>query len=216
MNNKEPITAYSTLLRALFEDPALIEAIEQEGVPKSVAKDVVLMEPGNKVYFVPIVLEGALRIIRPAEDGRQVFLYHLQAGQTCALSLSCCQAASESQVRAIAEVDTKILLIPAELIDDWSRQFREWKNFLNQTYFLRFQELLSVVDLVAFQHMDDELLNYLKKRAESIGSHILDITHQQIADELHTQREAISRLLRTMEQKGFVHLGRGHVELLVK
>jgi len=197
----------------IFRDPLLLQELEKNSRIKHIPKDGVLMTPGEKVVFVPIVQSGILRILRQDEEGREVFLYHLYPGQTCAMAINCCQSNRESMVKAIAEDDTEVLLVPVKLVDDWYR-FPEWKTFINSTYGARFAELIEVIDLIAFNNMDKQLLHYLEQRAKAANSTALFITHQQIADELHTHREAISRLLRSMEQKNLVKLGRNSIEIL--
>jgi len=196
-----------------FSDKQLIAEIEKYGRLKQFAQDEVIMYPGDNVVFIPIVLKGSIRILRNDAEGREVFLYHIFPGQTCAMSLSCCQANKSSMIKAVAEEDTAVYMIPVELMDTWFK-FKEWKEFINGAYSNRFAELMHVIDLIAFNNMDAQLLNYLEKRAAAVHTKALYITHQQIADELHTHREAISRLLRTMENKGIVRLGRNTIELL--
>ncbi|MFM2306328.1 MAG: hypothetical protein RLZZ367_997 [Bacteroidota bacterium] len=197
-----------------FKDTRLLAEIERHSRTKHFADGETVIEAGSKVVFVPLVLSGSIRVLREnSEDSREVFLYHIVPSQTCAMALNCCQAAGKSSVKAIADGDTEVLMIPANLIDEWY-SFAEWKAFIHNTYANRFAELLKVVDLIAFSNMDKQLLNYLQKRVQVLNTTALRITHQQIADELHTQREAISRLLRQMEQKGMVKLGRNVIELL--
>ena len=198
----------------IFTDPGLLDEIKRYTRVKSVTKDTVLITPGEKILFVPIVQEGVLRIVRQNEEGQEIFLYHLYPGQTCAMAINCCQGHQKSSVKAIAEEDAKVLQIPVNLVDDWFK-YPEWKIFVNSTYSKRFAELIEVIDLIAFNNMDKQVLHYLQERAKAAGTNALYITHQQIADELHTHREAISRLLRTMEQKNMVKLGRNTIELIV-
>ena len=129
------------------------------------------------------------------------------------MSLNCCQAHSTSMIKAVAETDTEVYMIPAEMMDEWFK-YKEWKAYVNNTYSMRFTELMQVIDLIAFNNMDKQLLHYLNERARALNTKALFITHQQIADELHTQREGISRLLRTMESKGLLRLGRNTIEIL--
>ncbi len=201
------------MFNLIFKDPQLLKDIEKYTRTKTVLRDEVLMQPGEKIVFAPIVQQGILRIVREHEDGREIFLYHLYPGQTCAMAINCCQAGKNSMVKAIAEEDTQVLMVPVERIDEWFK-YTEWKVFINETYSSRFSELLHVIDLVAFNQMDKQLLHYLQQRSKALNTHALLITHQQIADELRTHREAISRLLRTMEDKGIVRLGRNTIELL--
>ena len=201
-----------TITTQLFTDTALLAAIEKFSRFKSFEKDTVLMNSGDDIVFVPIVQTGVLRIIRQNDDGDEVFLYHLYAGETCALSVNCSQTHKRSMVKAVAEDATDVVLIPVQQVEDWMR-FPQWKSFIDQAYARRFGELIEVIDLVSFSNMDTQVTHYLQERSKAINSNILNITHQQIADELHTHREVISRLLRQMEQKNLIGLGRNAITL---
>jgi CRP/FNR family transcriptional regulator len=196
-----------------FTDPKLLAEIKQFTRTRTIKAGETLITPGDKVVFVPIVLKGVLRIIRQGAADKEIFLYHLYPGQTCAMAINCCQSDKISAVKAIAGDDTEVLQVPVNLIDEWFK-FPEWKMFINSTYGQRFTELIEVVDLIAFSHMDKQVLHYLQQRGRAAGTKNINVTHQQIADELHTHREAISRLLRTMEEKNLVRLGRNTIELL--
>ena len=199
--------------QSIFYDPGLLDEIRRVGRVKSVKRDTILMSPGEEVLFIPIVQKGVLRILRQNMDGKEIFLYHLYPGQTCAMAINCCQGNKKSSIKAIAEEDTEILQIPVNMIDSWFK-YPEWKTFINSTYGARFAELIEVIDLIAFSNMDKQVLHYLQERSKAAGTKTLNITHQEIADELHTHREAISRLLRTMEQKNMLRLGRNIIELI--
>ncbi len=199
--------------KTVFTDPQILDEIKRFAKVKSIKRDTVLMTPGEEVYFVPIVQHGVLRIVRQNDEGDEIFLYHLYPGQTCAMAINCCQAHKKSMIKAIAEEDTEILQIPVNLVEDWFK-YPEWKAFVNSTYSNRFAELIEVIDLIAFSNMDKQVMHYLQERARAANTKAIYITHQQIADELHTHREAISRLLRTMEQKGILKLGRNVIEML--
>ncbi|MBS1530348.1 MAG: Crp/Fnr family transcriptional regulator [Bacteroidetes bacterium] len=196
-----------------FSDPQLLDEIKKFARTKRLRADDTLITPGEKIFFVPIVLKGVLRVVRQGDDGKEIFLYHLYPGQTCAMAINCCQSHRESMVKAIAEDDSEVLQIPVKLVEDWFK-YPEWKTYINSTYGSRFAELIEVIDLIAFNNMDKQVLHYLRERSRASRSSILQITHQEIADELHTHREAISRLLRTMEQKNIVRLGRNTIKLL--
>ena len=198
---------------SIFTDPKLLAEIEKYARHRTVEKDAVLIVPGADIVFVPIVQQGVLRIVRENEEGREIFLYHLYPGQTCAMAINCCQAGRKSMVKAIAEDETEVLQVPVKMVEEWFK-YPEWKTFVNSTYSNRFAELIEVIDLIAFSNMDEQLLHYLQERAKAANTSALYITHQQIADELHTRREVISRLLRTMEEKDLVRLGRNTIELL--
>lgn len=197
----------------VFTDKGLLDEIKRYGRVRSIERDTILMSPGDHIVFVPIVQQGVLRIVRQNEEGKEIFLYHLYPGQTCAMAINCCQGNKKSSVKAIAEEDSEILQVPVNMVDEWFR-YPEWKTYVNSTYSQRFGELLDVIDLIAFSNMDKQVLHYLQERARAANTSALYITHQQIADELHTHREAVSRLLRTMEQKGLLKLGRNTIELI--
>ena len=203
-----------TISSTLFKDASLVIDIEKYSKHKQLEKDDILMETGDAIQFIPIVQSGVLRIVRQNPDGKEVFLYHLYPGQTCAMALNCCQSGKKSMVKAIAEDKTEILLIPVQQIEDWFK-YPEWRAFINTTYGNRFSELLNVIDMIAFNNLDKQLLHYLQQRAKAVNTKALYITHQEIADELHTHREVVSRLLRTMEEKKMVILGRNTIELLI-
>ncbi len=198
---------------SIFSDPDLNAEIEKNARHRTFKKDELLIKPGDEIIFIPIVIKGSIRIIRQNVDGQEVFLYHLYPGQTCAMSLTCCQSGKKSMIKAIAEDDAEILQIPIKLTEDWYK-YPEWKAYISNNYNNRFSELLNVIDLIAFSNMDKQLLHYLEERSKALNTRVLEITHQEIADELHAHREAISRLLRTMEQKKMVRLGRNNIEVL--
>ncbi len=196
----------------IFSDKKLLEEIHRYGMIKPFPGDTVVLNPGDDIFFMPIVYKGVLRIVRQNPDGNEIFLYHLYPGQTCAMALNCCTGRKKSNVKAITEEDTELLLIPANQIEDWHK-FSEWREYVYNTFSTRFNELIEVIDLIAFSNMDKQVMHYLNERARATGTRALYITHQQIADELHTHREAISRLLRNMEQKNMLKLGRNIIEL---
>lgn len=198
---------------SIFSDPDLNLEIEKNAKRKVIQKGSVLIKPGDEIIFIPIVIKGSIRVIRQDLDGQEVFLYHLYPGQTCAMSLTCCQSGKKSMIKAIAEDDAEILQIPIKLTEDWYK-YPEWKAYISNNYSNRFAELIQVIDLIAFSNMDKQLLHYLEERSKALNTRVLEITHQEIADELHAHREAISRLLRTMEQKKMVRLGRNNIEVL--
>ncbi len=196
-----------------FSDRHLNEEINAQSRHKKLTNGEVLIFPGDVLVFVPIVLSGALRIVREDEEGREVFLYHLYPSETCAMAINCCRTETISMVKAIAEEAAEVLLVPNRLIDHLFK-YPEWRDFINRTYSTRFAELIEVIDLIAFNNLDKKILNYLQKKKAALKTSVLSITHQQIATELNTHREAVSRLLRTMEHKGLVKLGRNTIELL--
>jgi CRP/FNR family transcriptional regulator, anaerobic regulatory protein len=191
-----------------ISDPNLLQAMLDNGMEMIFDTGKSILEPGQFIKMIPIVLEGAIKIMRVDEDGKELFLYHLEAGETCALSLTCCLASKPSEILAVAEEHTILLGIPVQLHEVWTNQFKQWKEFVSLTYQYRFEELLKALDAVAFKKMDERLMGYLVTKMKQQKSNELHTTHQEIANELGTSREVISRLLKKLEKKKWIELGR--------
>ncbi|EAZ79228.1 Crp/Fnr family transcriptional regulator [Algoriphagus machipongonensis] len=191
-----------------FTDLNLLNAILEQGQVLNLEPGKVLMEPGKFVKMVPIVLEGSIKILRVDEDGKELFLYYLDAGETCALSLTCCSASKPSEIKAIVEEKTILIGIPIGSHEKWMDEFRQWKEFVANTYQSRFQEMLVALDAVAFKKMDERLMRYIITKMKQYKSNEMHTTHQEIANELGTSREVVSRLLKQLEKKKWIELGR--------
>ena len=197
-----------------FTEPGLQQVIANEGRIHRFAEGDVIMDYGNYVRMLPLILEGTIKISRQSEEGSELFLYYLTRGESCAMTFSCCMAAKRSEIRAVAEENTVILGLPQPKLDEWMMRYKSWKNFVMQAYDQRMNELVRTIDQVAFQQLDERLLEYVSKRAAIRDDRTILSTHQAIADDLHVSREAVSRLLKTMESRGMVALGRNRIELL--
>lgn len=195
-------------------EPELIEIIETNAVQKTFAAGEVIMRTGQYIKSTALVLEGQIKIYRENQDGGEFLMYYLEPGQACAVSMICAMQSETSEITAIAEADSEVLLIPVQLMDDLMNQYKSWYQFVIQTYRSRFDELISVVDNIAFHNMDERLEFYLKRHVKNSGKNIIETSHQQIADDLNSSREVISRLLKKMEQRKLVKLNRNMIELL--
>jgi len=195
-------------------EPRLVEEIEKNGVIKKLEAGEELMRPGMYVRSIPIILSGSLKIMRQEEKGTETFLYFLTPGDTCAMSLSCCVANRPSSVRAVAEEGTELVLVPVEKLDEWLGVFPSWKSFIFQTYQQRFDDLLEAVDSLAFRKMDERLWRLVKKKAELQEKRFVYSTHQELADELSTSREVVTRLLKKLEGMGKIKTYRNRIELM--
>lgn len=191
-----------------FTDPKLLQAILDKGQVMHLEPGRVMMEPGQFVKMVPIVLEGSIKIMRMDEEGKELFLYYLDAGETCALSLTCCSASKPSEIKAVVEEKTTIIGIPVGMHEQFSDEFKQWKDFVSNTYQSRFHEMLIALDAVAFKRMDERLMRYIVTKMKQHKTNELNTTHQEIANELGTSREVISRLLKQLEKKKWIELGR--------
>ena len=189
-------------------DPNLLEAISKHGKIYELNAGESLMEPGQYIKMVPLILQGSIKVMRVDSEGRELFLYYLDAGDSCALTLTCCSNLQKSDVKAVAEEKTNVIGIPLGLHETWTNEYRQWKDFVALTYQTRFQELLNALDAVAFKKMDERLLNYLITKAKQLKTNELSITHQEIASEMVTSREVISRLLKQLEKTKLIELGR--------
>ena len=189
-------------------DPKLLDRLLEKGQFSTFDPGKTLMEPGQFVKAVPLVLEGSIKIMRVDEDGKELFLYYLEPGETCALSLTCCSASKPSEIKAVIEEKATLLFIPIQVHEQLTDEFKQWKDFVSSTYQHRFQEMLTVLDAVAFKRMDERLMNYIVTKMKQLKTNELHTTHQEVANELGTAREVISRLLKQLEKKKWIELGR--------
>lgn len=202
--------------KALFPDiyeSAAVNQILATAKMKQVKQDDWLVDIGDPIVYMPLVLEGHLRILREDEDGNELLLYFIKPGETCAMSLTCCMGNAVSNVRAIAEEDTRVLMLPIQVIDEWTTAYPSFKSFILKTYQKRFDELLKTIDGIAFHNLDDRLLQLLKQKATN-EDHVVIATHHELATQLNSSREVISRILKQMERKGKIKMGRNKITLL--
>jgi CRP/FNR family transcriptional regulator len=195
-------------------EPELVDLLEKNAVERSFRAGDVIMRTGQYIKSTTLVLEGQIKIYRENPDGGEFLMYYLGPGQACAVSMICGIQSQTSEIMAQAEEDTDVLMIPVQLMDDMMNKYKTWYQFVIQTYRSRFDELLSVVDNIAFRNMDERLEFYLKRYAGKSAKKIIELSHQQIADDLNSSREVISRLLKKMEQRNLVKLHRNMIELV--
>lgn len=200
----------------ILTERGLREEILEKGVIFSFAAGDVLMNYGRHISHIPLIVKGGLRILREDElSGKEVFLYYLQSGDTCAMSMNCCSKKKKSEIKAIAEDQTELIMIPVENMEVWLKKYPSWKNFIFNTYQVSYEKLMSYIEAISFQKLDQRLLTYLQGKAVINHKTTFQITHQEIANELNSSREAISRLLKKMEQEQIVKLGRNYIKLIV-
>lgn len=195
-------------------EPALIELIENEAVQRTFYAGDIIMRTGQYIKSTALVLEGRIKIYRENAEGGEFLMYYLHPGQACAVSMICALQSHTSEIMAKAEEDSEVLMIPIQLMDDLMNKYKSWSQFVIQTYKNRFDEILAVVDNIAFRNMDERLEFYLKRHIDASGKKNIELSHQQIADDLNSSREVISRLLKKMEQRNLVKLHRNMIELL--
>jgi CRP/FNR family transcriptional regulator, anaerobic regulatory protein len=199
----------------LFPDlsPSLKKELEESGHIKQFKAGEVMLRENAGVNTIPIVLSGTLKIMREEPDGREILLYYIHPGESCVMSVFAGLYNSPSKIKAVAEENAEVLMFPSNKVKDWIKKYPEWTDFILFVYHKRFEELLEVVNDVAFQRTDERVLGWLKKKASMIGANDIITTHQQIADELGSSREVISRLLKQLEKENKIILNRNKITL---
>jgi len=192
----------------------LQEEIAEVGKLIHIKAGEVVQDIGSYIKIVPLILEGSIKVSREDEDGNELFLYYLRPGETCSMSFTCCMMTKRSEIRTVAEENTTLIGIPIRYMDEWMSRYQSWKNFVMRTYDERMLELVKTIDSIAFKKMDERLLEYLENKSQAHHSRVISSTHQEIAYDLNASREAISRLLKQMEKRQLVKLGRNKIELL--
>ncbi|MFC4097540.1 Crp/Fnr family transcriptional regulator [Euzebyella saccharophila] len=197
----------------LFEEE-LFKEITKVGLQKSIPQGSVIMDIGQNITHMPLLLEGAIKILREDEDGDELLLYFLERGDTCAMTLSCCMGTHKSEIRAIAESDTELLMIPVQQMELWMAKYQSWRQFILDSYHTRMMELLETVDTLAFLRMDERLLKHLRDKAKVNHDDSIHTTHQEIAYDLNTSRVVISRLLKKLEKEGKIKMHRHEIKVV--
>lgn len=195
-------------------EPELTDIIEKHATERVFNTGDVIMRTGQYIKSTVLVLKGRIKIYRENNEGGEFLMYYLGPGDACAISMICAIQSQTSEIMAQAEEQTEVLMIPVQLMDELMSNYKSWYQFVIQTYRSRFDELLSVVDNIAFRNMDERLEFYLKRHAGKANKKYIELSHQQIADDLNSSREVISRLLKKMEQRSLVKLHRNMIELI--
>ncbi|MBU3010957.1 Crp/Fnr family transcriptional regulator [Polaribacter vadi] len=197
----------------LLEDE-LITEIDKIGSLKTFKKNEIIIEIDDYIKFMPLLINGAIKILREDQNGDELVLYYLEKGDTCAMTLSCCLGQTKSKIRAVTETDVELIMIPKEKMGEWLGVYKSWQSFILQSYHNRMDELLEAVDTIAFLKMDERLFRYLKDKAMVTHNDVVFTTHQEISQDLHTSRVVISRLLKKLENEGKIKLFRNSIKVL--
>lgn len=190
--------------------PDLATFIHENGESKIFQQGEVLMRPGQFFKYAMLIVSGRVKLYREGEEGEEFFMYFLERGEACALSMLCMARNQSSTVMAIAVEETEVIMIPIQQMDTLMKSYTAWYHFVIETYRSRFEELLTVVDQIAFKNMDERLEWYLKRQAAAFGND-LNLTHQQIAHDINSSREVVSRLLKKLEKLGRVRMERNTI-----
>ena len=191
----------------------LIEEINHVGQIRATVTDEILINVGDAMTSIPIILSGSIKISRENDNGDELLLYYIEGGDTCAMTLQCCVRQMKSEIRATSMEDSVLLMLPTEMMELWMHKYKSWREYILQSYHVRLTELMETIDAIAFMRLDERLLKYLTDQAKLLGSLEIHHTHQQIAEDLHSSRVVISRLLKQLEIRGTIVLKRNKIVL---
>lgn len=198
----------------LVFEPELLDIIEKTGQVITVKSGDTIMDIGQIVRTMPLIISGTVKVSRADEEGRELLLYYVNSNESCAMTFTCCMQHQPSEIKAVAEEDVTMIALPVSVMDEWLIKYPSWKNFVMNTIRNRFNELLKAIDQIAFQNMDQRLIHYLKEKSKATGSALINLSHEQIAQELATSRVVISRLLKKLENDKKLLLYRNQIKLL--
>jgi CRP/FNR family transcriptional regulator len=213
---KEKITMRKVLEEGygfLFESE-LMDEIVVNGVLRKYPKGEVIIDYHETIKTIPLLIEGAIKILRQDEKGDELALYYLERGDTCSMTLNCCMGSQKSEIRAIVETDTTFISVPVQKMKDWMKKYDSWMAFVFESYNNRFNELLDSIDSLAFHNMHERLHKYLKNKTLVTKSTELNLSHQDIAYDMNTSRVVVSRLLKSLENENLIKLGRNRIQVL--
>ncbi|MBL7692374.1 MAG: Crp/Fnr family transcriptional regulator [Flavipsychrobacter sp.] len=205
----------NSIFRNTFERD-LINQLQEKASIVEVPAGTTILKVGDVIRVVPIVLSGLIKVVRQDDDGHELLLYYVNSAESCAMTVTSYMQRSPSEIMAIAEDTVQLMVVPVGVADDLYAQYAGWKTFVMKTIRDRFRELLVTIDQIAFQKLDERLVNYLRDRSRATGSPLLNVSHEQIAMDLATSRVVISRLLKKLEQEKKVNLYRNQIRLMTE
>ena len=204
------------ILQAKFptlKNSTLQKEIAEVGQYLEFEKGTTLLDTDQIVKTVPLVVSGSIKVLRPEESGKEILLYYVYPGETCSLSLTCCMISQYSKIKAIVEDDAELISIPVQYMDSWMDKYMDWKQFVLNSYQKRFNTMLTIIEDLAFQKMDKRVWDYLSENAWATNTTTVQKTHAEIARELGTSREVVSRILKQLEKMDYLSLSRSAITL---
>ena len=207
MDNLEQIEEFRT-------SPELIEKLYKYSIRKTYDAGTIILNENSSIRAIPIIVKGLMKVIRTEEDGREILLYYIKAGESCIMSFLGGLHNETSKVKAEVEEDSEILFLPMDKVSLFIKEYPQWLDYIFRLYHKRFEELLEIINAIAFKKVDERLLNLLKRKSELSGSKLILITHEQLANELGTARVVVSRLLKQLEENNVLELGRNKIVLM--
>ncbi len=196
----------------IFEEK-LLEEISAIGSYRKIPNGVTMVDIGDVITFMPLVLDGAVKVMNEDEDSNEFLLYYLEVGDSCSMTMTCCLGNKKSNIRAVTEQETQICVIPITIMEEWLIKYKSWRKFVFDSYDVRLSEMLEAINTVVFKNMEERLYKYLKDRSMVLRSKELNITHHQIANDLNTSRVVISRLIKKLQIDGRISSLRNKITL---
>lgn len=194
-------------------EPELIIEMGEVGRIRETSAEEIIMHVGDELKMIPIVISGSIKVSRENDEGNELLLYYIEGGDTCAMTLQCCVRKIDSHIKATAMEPSLLMMFPVSKMEEWMDKYKSWREYILQSYHTRLTELMETIDAMAFMRLDERLLKYLTNQAKLLGTLELHHTHQQIADDLHSSRVVISRLLKQLENKGIIEIHRNKLIL---
>ncbi|MBS1662360.1 MAG: Crp/Fnr family transcriptional regulator [Bacteroidetes bacterium] len=195
-------------------DPTLLAELEEKSMLMEVKGGDVILNIGQNIRAVPLLVDGVIKVSRINDEGQELLLYYVKEGESCAMTFNCCMLTQTSVIRATAEEDSVLACIPVSFMEEWMQKHPSWKKFVMTTLLNRFTEMIKSIDEVAFKKMDERLINYLKEKSRIADSSVINVTHQQIGNELGTNRVVVSRLLKKLENENKLLIYNKQIKLL--
>ncbi len=197
----------------LFE-PELINEICQNGNLRKYKADSELIEIGSIITHMPFVISGSIKVLTEDKEGNELLLYYLELGDTCAVTLNCCTKKAKSTIKAITETDAELLFIPVEKMEAWMIKYSSWRSYVLDSYNDRLNEMVAAIDNIVFNSLEQRLTTYLREKAWIAKSETLILSHKDIANDLHSSRVVISRLMKKLENEKIIKQSRNKVVIV--
>ena len=196
----------------LLEESLINEMAEVAKIRETLA-DEVIIHVGDTIQMFPIIYSGSIKVSRVDEENRELLLYYIEHGDSCMMTMQCCVQKVDSQIKATAIEASQLIMFPIRYMEIWMDKYKSWREYLLNGYHVRFKELIETIDAMAFMKLDQRLLKYLNDQVKILGTTEISYTHQQIADDLHSSRVVVSRLLKQLENKGLIKLHRNRITI---
>jgi CRP/FNR family transcriptional regulator len=197
----------------LFE-PELLNEMCKYGNLRVFKPDDEIIDIGMVISHMPLVISGSIKVMTEDKDGDELLLYYLELGDTCAVTLNCCTKKAKSTIRAVTETDAELLFVPVDKMEEWMIKYKSWRNYVLDSYNVRLNEMVAAIDNIVFNSMEERLTKYINDKAWIAKNATLNLTHQDIAKDLHSSRVVISRLMKKLEKNGVIRQYRNKVVVL--